>query len=246
MREGSWYVAVRRARDREGLQARKITCLFGQKNRRRGGAREGPRAGFAARAGAVQPWYSNRVNPKDLPTSPRSSAPALAAETITEMNWSRFLWVSAGGILIPTVILAPVLHWALAFPGLTLWGAFRGLLNILFFLVPMAVVVHGGRPGVEYLKHTICRVEVFEHGVEIRDGQGNVLGETADGSARVSRANMATNRGMYACVLVEYRGGRLLMTPSPFVGAHPGLPATPGIWRPVPEATYQLLLRFAV
>ncbi|MFY0541964.1 hypothetical protein [Nannocystis pusilla] len=144
--------------------------------------------------------------PRESPTSPRSSAPALATETITETNWSRFLVVSALWILIPAVILAPVLHWALPFPEMTLWKSFRGLVNILFFLVPIAVIVHGSRPGVEYLKRTICRMEVFEHGVEIRDGQGALLGETADGSARVTRANLGTNRGMYGAVLVEYRG----------------------------------------
>ncbi|WP_434416141.1 hypothetical protein [Nannocystis pusilla] len=185
------------------------------------------------------------MNPAISPTSPRSSAPALATETITETNWSRFLVVSTLWILIPAVILAPVLQWALPVPELTLWKSFRGLLNLLFFVVPIAVFVHGSRPGVEYLKHTICRIEVFEHGVEIRDGQGALLGETADGSARVSRANLGTNRGMYGAVLVEYRGGKLLVTPSPFVGAYPGLPATHGIWRPVPQATYQLLLRLA-
>ncbi|MCY0990361.1 hypothetical protein OV203_24690 [Nannocystis sp. ILAH1] len=185
------------------------------------------------------------MNPANPPISPRSSAPALATETITETNWSRFLVVSAVAILIPAVILAPVLLWALPVPELTLWRSFVGLVNILFFLVPIAVIVHGARPGVEYLKRTICRVEVFEHGVEVRDGQGALLGETANGSARVSRANLGTNRGMYGAVSLEYRGGKMLMTPQQFVGAYPGLPATHGIWRPVPEATYQLLLGFA-
>lgn len=193
----------------------------------------------------MRSWYSSPVNPANPPTSPRSSAPALATETITETNWSRFLQVSAAWIVVLAVILAPVLYWALALPELTLWRSFRGLVNILFFLVPIAVIVHGGRPGVEYLKRTICRIEVFEHGVEIRDGQGALLGATADGSARVSRANLGTNRGMYGAVSLEHRGGKILLTPPQFVGAYPGLSATHGTWRPVPEATYQLLLRFA-
>ncbi|MCY1007205.1 hypothetical protein OV079_16905 [Nannocystis pusilla] len=185
------------------------------------------------------------MNPANPPTSPRSSAPALAIETLTDMNWSRFVQVSAVGILIPAAILAPVLLWALHFPEMTLWRSFVGLVKIFFVLVPMAVVVHGSRSGVEYLKRTICRIEVFEHGVEIRDGQGVLLGETVDGSARVSRANLKTNRGMYGAVALEYRGGKVLLTPPQFVGAYPGMPATHGTWRPVPEATYELLLRFA-
>ncbi|MFZ6183058.1 hypothetical protein [Nannocystis pusilla] len=185
------------------------------------------------------------MNPANPPVSSRSSAPALATETFTDTNWSRFLQVSAVGILIPAVILAPVLLWALPFPEMTLWRSFVGLVKIFFFLVPIAVIVHGGRPGVEYLKRTICRIEVFEHGVEVRDGQGALLGETADGSARVSRANLGTNRGMYGAVSLAHRGGKMLLTPPQFLGAYPGLPATHGTWRVVPEATYQLLLRFA-
>lgn len=201
--------------------------------------------GFAARARAPRSWYSDPANPANPPTSPRSSAPALATETFTDTNWSRFLWVSALGILIPALILAPLLQWALPDAELTLWRAFGGLLNVLLVLMPAAVIWHGGRPGVGYLKRTNCRIDVYAHGVELRDGQGALLGETANGTLRVARANLGTNRGMYGAVSVEHGGGKVVLTPPEFVGAYPGLPSIFGTWRVVPEAMYQLLLRFA-
>lgn len=87
--------------------------------------------------------------------------------------------------------------------------------------------------------------ELLGDAVELRDGQGNVLGATADGTLRVTGCNLQLGRRMVGGVRLEHRGGAVLLAPRNSIAPSPGMTASFGPWVSVSNATYEALLRHA-
>ncbi len=176
-------------------------------------------------------------------TDASQRGPLLATERLWETHWPHFFLVSAVGIVGLAAVLSPVFSLvtgALELRGFAgLWRSFLGMVQTLFFIVPMVVILRAGRPGAEYLKRTICRFDVFADRVEVHDGQEARVGDTTDGSLRISRTNIRMAKsGMIGAVMLDYRGGSVVVSPNQSVGAFEGLPGTVNnTWRTVPDAT---------
>lgn len=182
-----------------------------------------------------------------MTTEPAQQGFALATERLWETHWPHFLIVSTVAIVGLAAVLSPLLL-LLGVPELGLWRSFTGVAKLLFFIVPMVVILRAGQPGAQYLKRTICRFDVFEDRVEVYDGADVRVGDTRDGSLRVTRSNVRIAKGgLIGAVMLDYRGGSVTVSPTESVGAFEGLPASTGsTWRTVPDATYRMLLRYAV
>ena len=181
-------------------------------------------------------------------SNPRQDAP-LASEKFWETNWGRFCLALAAGTSIPAAILAPIVQWAAGFSSGE-FGDFSGFMGYLHAAY-MLVVVFGISTltalllsNSEYFKRQLYRVDLFAHGVELRDGRGGVLGETTDGSLRLLGINLRFGRQMIGALRLDHRGGTMYVISSPPVAPTPNLPAVGGYWRSVPANMYQGMLRF--
>lgn len=180
--------------------------------------------------------------------TPRS---ALATETIWELHGLHYWIALAASSLIPAAVIAPLFQWAVGpdFAGVAGLGrCFLILAMLLGLIMAVALPFWADQPGPRYLKRTLYRFAVFEHGVELRDGHGAVLGETANGTLRVTSINRwGGRRQMTGAVRIEHRGGVLTLTPMNPVAPAPGQPVTPdgGRWHAVADTMYAQLLRFA-
>jgi hypothetical protein len=175
----------------------------------------------------------------DTPTRP------LASERIFETHWTHFGIALAGWSLVPAAVLAPGLQWLM---GPEFAGT-RGLLTsfqvlaMLFGVVALTALCMWSS---EYLRRTTYRITVFERGVELRDGQGAVLGETAAGTLRVANINMQLGRQMIGALHLQHAGGRLALVSRPYLAPWPGRPAEAYVgWHALDHAKYELVQRFA-
>jgi hypothetical protein len=165
-----------------------------------------------------------------------------------EPNWRNFCLAVAVGALVPAAVVAPALQWAgiPEFVGVSgLWKAFQVLAMTFGFFVTIALCVqlafsHGG-----YLMKPRLRFELLAEGVELRDGQGNVLGATADGTLRVASINVQLGQRMVGGLRLQHRGGTFLLTPRQPVAPWPGMTASVGTWVSVSNPTYEALLGHA-
>lgn len=188
-----------------------------------------------------------------------SAAPApagspLAAEPVWETDWSRFLRTLVLWTLLPSVVLAPAMQYAFS-PQLDgvegLLRAFFGLVQGLGFVVGLVLagqlLVAGMGPGGSALLRVCFVFEASEHGVALRDSRGNLLGDTADGSLRVTGINVQAGRGMHGGLRLEHRGDSFIVLPKQFVAPSPGMTATPTSFttRTVSNAMYERLRRHA-
>jgi hypothetical protein len=193
-------------------------------------------------------WYSSEVSTDKSATNP---APiALATEWDWELHTRRYWTVVAAYTLIPAALLAPLMQW-LGPPELAgvvgLGQYFLILATFIGMGVAWAVSSWADRSGGEYLKRRLCCVSVFAHGVELRDGHGAVLGETANGTLRVSSVNVQRGQHLAGAAQLVHRGGVLTLTPRSAVAPWPGQPAVSqyGRWITVASDLYAQALRFA-
>ena len=188
--------------------------------------------------------YSRAVTTTHTPRS------ALATESIWELHGLHYWIALAASSLIPAAVVALPFQWAAGpdFAGAVGLGRCFLILAMLFGLImAFALPFWADQPGSRYLRRTLYRFAVFEHGAELRDGHGAVLGETANGTLRVTSINKWSGRQMVGAVRIEHRGGMLTLTPRNTVAPAPGQPATPdgGRWQTVTNTMYAQLLRFA-
>jgi len=165
-----------------------------------------------------------------------------------EANWRNFGIAVAVGSLLPAAILAPILHSTGVTRLVTVGGLgqiFMALATTFGFLVTIALCVQLVISNAGFLMRPRLRFELLADAVELRDGQGNVLGATADGTLKVTNINLHFGRSMVGAVRLEHRGGTLLLTPQNPVAPWPGMPAMSGVWVGVGNATYAALLRHA-
>ena len=181
--------------------------------------------------------------------TPGSSASSPSTgETVTEANWRKIGIVVAVGSLLPAAILAPILYST----GVTRLVTVAGLLQVFAslamtfaFLVAIGVCVALFTGDGGPFMRPRFRFALLADAVELRDGQGNVLGATADGTLRVTSINLHFGRSMVGGVRLDHRGGTMLLTPRNPVAPWPGMTAVAGAWVAVSNATYEALLRHA-
>ncbi|MDC0723650.1 hypothetical protein [Nannocystis bainbridge] len=169
---------------------------------------------------------------------------AIATETILETDWRRVGMVVAIGTVVPATVGAPFWQAFMADTG-GLLNAFQALARTLFFVMGGLIVVWLMVPGATYIRRTAIRIDLFEHGVELRDAAGAVLGQTADGSLRVTHANLRSTKSMLGGLRLDHRGGALLISPNPTLAPWPGQAAQDGMWHFVSGPMYEGLRRLA-
>ncbi|MDC0721817.1 hypothetical protein [Nannocystis bainbridge] len=177
--------------------------------------------------------------------SPGAARPALARETVWETNAVRFVLAVAVCSLVPAAAFAPLVRWQ--DPSLPLVACFAAPAVVFAFAALIVLFAILGRPEMASFRRTLYRFELFEHGVELRDGHGAILGETANGSLRVVRCNVWFGQKMVAGARLEHRGGALLLLPNPSLAPWPGLPAVPFLapYFSVADAVYTRVLTLA-
>jgi hypothetical protein len=150
----------------------------------------------------------------------------------------------------PSVVLAPVLQYV-ASPQLDgidgLVRAFVASVQVLGFFAGLCLALFLALASSTALLRVCYTFEASGHGVALRDDQGKLLGDTADGSLRVTNINVATTKSMVGGLRLEYRGGSFLVLPKQLVAPSPGMTATPGTFttRTVSNAMYARLLHHA-
>ncbi|MCY0988619.1 hypothetical protein OV203_15910 [Nannocystis sp. ILAH1] len=184
-------------------------------------------------------------------TSPSAApAPPPVAEPVWETDWARFFRALALWTLIPSAVLAPVLQYVTS-PQLDGIGglvrAFVASVQVLGFATGLCLALILAVSSSTALLRVCYTFEASEHGVALRDDQGKPLGDTADGSLRVTNINVATTKSMVGGLRLEHRGGSFLVLPKQFVAPSPGMTATSGTLttRTVSNAMYDRLLRHA-
>ncbi|WP_434420267.1 hypothetical protein [Nannocystis pusilla] len=157
--------------------------------------------------------------------SPREVRPPLVREILWETDMTRSLLAVA----VPAAVFAWAVDWVFAF--------------VLFEFAAWSVLTM----CLGFFRRTLYCFELFEHGIELRDGHGAILGETANGTLRVVRCNVQMRRQMESGVRLEHHGGTFLLLPNPALAPWPGMPAVP--WAPpyvlIAGAAYQRVLALA-
>lgn len=189
------------------------------------------------------PCYSNLVTTNAA--SPRDVRPALARAIVWETDAKRFSLAVAVCSLIPAAVFAPILHWRT--PDLPLLTCFAAPAVVFAFAALIVLLIFLERPEMASFRRTLYRFELFEHGVELRDGHGAILGETANGTLRVVRCNVWFGRQMVDGARLEHHGGTFLLLPNPTLAPSPGMPAVPFVspHLSIAGAAYQHVLALA-
>ncbi|PCC68446.1 hypothetical protein SAMN02745121_04984 [Nannocystis exedens] len=181
-------------------------------------------------------------------TSPAHGArgSALARERVWDTHWPHFWLATAAFALAPAALLAPLLKLAVS-PDAPWSAAFAGPAMVFGVTGMIFLLVRLGYPGAEYFKRTLYDFALFEHGVELRDGQGNILGETANATLRVTSVNVRMGQQMVGGIRLDHRAGSFLLLPRPSVAPWPGMSAVPFVapYCSVPHATYERVLALA-
>lgn len=196
-----------------------------------------------------RPWYSSTVSTNT--NAPQDVRPALAREIVWETHARRFWLAVVAGSLVPAALFAPLLQWAVSpeLPGVEgLLTCFAGTAAVFAAFAVVVLTILLGSPGTEYFKRTNFCFALFEHGVELRDGEGKMLGETANGTLRVLSVNVQMGRQMVGAVRLVHRGGAFLLFPKQSVAPWPGMVASPFLapYCSVANAAYERVLGFAV
>lgn len=173
--------------------------------------------------GREEPCYSNPVTTDAA--SPRDARPALAREIVWETDVKRFSLAIAVCSLIPAAVFAPILHWQV--PDLPLMACFATPAVVFAFAAMIVLLVFLGRPEMAPFRRTTYCFELFEHGAELRDGHGALLGETANGTMRPVRCNVWFGQRMVGGARLEHRRGTFLLLPKPTIAPWPGMTAVP-------------------
>lgn len=158
--------------------------------------------------------------------APRARGAALASERVWDTHWPHFLLATAAFALAPAALVAPILKLVLS-PDLPWSACFAGPAMAFGVTAVIVLLVRLGYPGAEYLKRTRYDFALFDHGVELRDGEGNILGETANATLRVTSVNVRMGQQMVGGLRLDHRAGSFLLLPRPSVAPWPGMSAVP-------------------
>ncbi|MCY1055629.1 hypothetical protein [Nannocystis sp. SCPEA4] len=146
-----------------------------------------------------------------------------------EILWETDLKRFSLAVAVPAAVFAWVVDWVFAF--------------VLFVFAAEAVLTM----FLGFFRRTLYCLELFEHGIELRDGHGAILGETANATLRVVRCNVQMRRQMVSGVRLEHHGGTFLLPANPALAPWPGMPAVPFVapYVSIAGAAYQHVLALA-